>query len=65
MEANRRCSVQKFMNAGLLSSGEQEKVLIGTNQHERVTRAGSGGAGREAAEKGDVVRLLEAAAGLH
>jgi len=53
------------MNADLLPSSEQEKVLSGTNQHERVTRSAGDGKAREVAERGDVVRVLEAVAGMH
>ena len=58
------CSVQKFLNTDLLPSSEAEKILMGSNTHERVSRLASNGE-REPADRGDVARVLEAAAGLH
>jgi DNA damage-binding protein 1 len=56
----RSCSIQPFLEAG---QAEQDRILAGSNVHERVriqTKTGTVNAGR-----GDVARVLEAAAGLH
>lgn len=57
-------SVQKFLEADLLPSSETDKILTGSNPHEHISRLTQGGI-KEDAEMGDVVRLLEAARGLH
>ena len=57
-------SVQKFLNMDIATGGTGEKVLKGGSVHEQVTRFGVDGKA-EAASKGDVARVLEAAAGFH
>jgi hypothetical protein len=57
-------SVQKFLNMDIATGGIGEKVLKGGSVHEQVTRFGVDGKA-EAASKGDVARVLEAAAGFH
>jgi len=57
-------SVQKFLNMDIAAEGTGEKVLKGGSVHEQVTRFGVDGKA-EAASKGDVARVLEAAAGFH
>ena len=57
-------SVQKFLNMDIAAGGTGEKVLKGGSVHEQVTRFGVDGKA-EAASKGDVARVLEAAAGFH
>jgi DNA damage-binding protein 1 len=46
-----------------LDTEEQDKVLAGSNVHERVQKVVKGS--NEVADRGDVSRLLEAVAGLH
>lgn len=60
-----KSSVQKFLDADLLPSSEASKILTGSNQHEHVSRSKPDGSGKEPAERADVARVLEAAAGLH
>lgn len=57
-------SVQKFLNMNIGTGGIGEKVLKGGSVHEQVTRFGAEGKA-EAASRGDVARVLEAAAGFH
>lgn len=57
-------SVQKFLDTDLLPSSEIERILTGTNSHERVSRLDKDGS-KVPAERADVARVLEAAAGLH
>jgi hypothetical protein len=57
-------SVQKFLNMDIATGGIGEIVLKGGSVHEQVTRFGVDGKA-EAASKGDVARVLEAAAGFH
>jgi hypothetical protein len=54
--------VQKFLSD--LPAAEADKVLAGSNPHETVNKL-TDSAATGPAERGDVVRLLEAAAGLH
>ena len=58
-------SIQKFLDTDLLPSSESEKVLTGSSAHEHVSRLSADGSLTEPAERGDVARVLEAAAGLH
>ena len=66
LESERKAddSVQKFLNMDITTGGTGEKVLKGGSVHEQVTRFGVDGKA-EAASKGDVARVLEAAAGFH
>ena len=58
-------SVQKFLDSDLLPSSEAEKILTGGSVHEHISRLSADGGGTEPADRGDVARVLEAAAGLH
>jgi len=66
LESERKAddSVQKFLNIDIATGGTGEKVLKGGSVHEQVTRFGVDGKA-EAASKGDVARVLEAAGGFH
>ncbi|WRT69742.1 uncharacterized protein IL334_006733 [Kwoniella shivajii] len=55
--------VQKFLDTSLFSPEESEKILKGSNTHEQVSKISS--SGKQVAERGDVVRVLEAASGMH
>ncbi|KAK8849708.1 hypothetical protein IAR55_005043 [Kwoniella newhampshirensis] len=55
--------VQKFLDTDIFSVSESEKVLKGASALEHVSKLGNNG--KEPAERGDVVRILEAAAGMH
>lgn len=57
-------SVQKFLGMDVGTGGIGEKVLKGGSVHEQVTRFGVDGKA-EGATRGDVARVLEAAAGFH
>jgi len=57
-------SVQQFLDLDMVSAEGQTKLMNGTNQHERVSRMSADGK-TAAAEKGDVIGVLEALAGLH
>ena len=57
-------SIQKFLDTNLLPTSDADKILTGTNTHEHISRIGQDGS-RELAERADVARVLEAAAGLH
>ncbi|WVW86882.1 hypothetical protein I302_108937 [Kwoniella bestiolae CBS 10118] len=56
--------VQKYLNSNLFNHEESEKILRGSNPHEQVLKI-SGSGLKEDAERGDVVRILEAASGMH
>ncbi|WWC95424.1 hypothetical protein V866_002287 [Kwoniella sp. B9012] len=56
--------VQKFLNTNLLSPEESEKIIHGSNSHEHISRI-SGNGQKESADRSDVVRILEAASGMH
>ncbi|WWD20338.1 hypothetical protein CI109_104814 [Kwoniella shandongensis] len=55
--------VQKFLDSEVFSASESEKIIKGGSALEHVCKIGS--SGKEVAERGDVVRVLEAAAGMH
>ncbi|OCF61827.1 hypothetical protein L486_01489 [Kwoniella mangroviensis CBS 10435] len=56
--------VQKFLNTNLFSPEESEKIIHGSNSHEHISRI-SGSGQKEPADRSDVVRILEAASGMH
>jgi hypothetical protein len=57
-------SVQRFLEMDVGSGEAWEKVLKGGNVHEQITKFGLDGK-LEGASRGDVARVLEAAAGFH
>lgn len=64
LELHLQASVQAFLKPEGMSQTESERILKGGSVHEHVGRLSDGGK-KEIAERGDVVRLLEAVAGFH
>lgn len=59
-----QCSVQRFLDLDVVTEEERVKAFEGTNPHERVMKLD--GEGRAiAAEKSDVVGVLQVVGGLH
>nr|XP_018260261.1 uncharacterized protein I303_07178 [Kwoniella dejecticola CBS 10117]OBR82419.1 hypothetical protein I303_07178 [Kwoniella dejecticola CBS 10117] len=57
--------VQKFLNTSLFTPEETDKVLNGSTTHEQVHKIDSASGKKEKADRADVVRVLEAAGGMH
>ncbi|ORX37687.1 CPSF A subunit region-domain-containing protein [Kockovaella imperatae] len=57
--------IQRFLDTSLVSAADAEKMLNGTNAHEHVGKLGPDGHGKVDVERADVLRVLEAAAGLY
>nr|XP_019009308.1 uncharacterized protein I206_05956 [Kwoniella pini CBS 10737]OCF48089.1 hypothetical protein I206_05956 [Kwoniella pini CBS 10737] len=56
--------VQKFLDTSIFTSEESEKILKGSSVHEQIQKINVNGK-KEPADRGDVVRILEAASGMH
>lgn len=56
--------MKKFWDPELVTQVESDKIVKGGSVHEHISRLNLEGK-KETADKADVVRVLEAAAGLH